>query len=386
MNFKRPQIPNLAKKLSSEILIFLTLSETPWREKSERSMSYQNYVRTRKIKDSKKCCSAFCHMSGEKKGRILLLSFLSWFFAAARAFPALVAIFRIESRDMAGLGAPPTLAEVLSSSPATDVRLVDAQLLWGPIDARKSAEAGATRPTSSIALAVAVPESLRQAVLAQVPYDVLPQAGDTVKSLVARLAACAWLEDSHVLKRGAGPQRVRLNATSYAQPRRRSYSVVVRPSYEDEHGERVSDLLCYTSYGRLPSDWEAIPMPRPIYELGHWLWSIAFHLLSDVSKQSPPTACQLLMYYTLFGSSMGRHRDNYTSQQMVDVVLGAAKFHELVPADSRQTDANSQQINSNVLVYTEGVSYCSVCACTRVAPKGFVVSSPLATRSQVTLI
>ena len=277
----------------------------------------------------------------------------------------------------------PMLAEVLSSSPATHVGLGDAQLCWGPIGARKSAEAGAIRPTSSIVLAVAVPESLRQLVLRQVPYDVLPQAGDSVKSLVARLAACAWLEDSHVLKFGRGPQRVRLNATSYAQPRRRSYSVVVRPSYLDEHGKRVRDLLCYTAYGRLPSDWEATPMPRSIYELGHWLWSIAHPVLYDVSKQSPPTGCQLLMYYTLLGSSMGRHRDNYTSQQMQDVVTGAAKFSDLVPADSRQTDANSQQIGSNVLVYTEGAGYCSVCAFTRVAPKSFVFTSPIATHSQV---
>ena len=186
----------------------------------------------------------------------------------------------------------------------------------------------------------------------------LPQAGDTVKSFVARLAACAWLEDSHVLKGGAGPQRVRLNSTSYAQPRRRSYSAVVAPSYEDEHGERVWDLLCYTAYGRLPKDWEALPMPRPIYELGHLLWSIAFPVLTDVSKQSPPTGCQLLMYYTIFDSSMGRHRDNYTTQQMLDVASGAANMSEMVPADSRQMDANSQQIGSNVLVYTEGAGYC----------------------------
>ena len=297
-------------------------------------------------------------MAGGKKGRILLLSSYLGFFRATRAFPALVASFRKKSVDMAYLGAPPTLAEVLSSSPAADVGLAHAQLLWGPIDAGKSAKAGATYPTSSIALAVAVPESLREAVLAQVPYDVLPQAGDTVKSFVARLAACAWLEDSHVLKGGAGPQRVRLNSTSYAQPRRRSYSAVVAPSYEDEHGERVWDLLCYTAYGRLPKDWEALPIPRPIYELGHLLWSIAFPVLTDVSKQSPPTGCQLLMYYTIFDSSMGRHRDNYTTQQMLDVASGAANMSEMVPTDSRQMDANSQQIGSNVLVYTEGAGYC----------------------------
>jgi hypothetical protein len=128
-------------------------------------LTLASHIRTRKIKgrdsDSNKYCSDFCYMAGGKKGRILLLSSYLGFFRATRAFPALVASFRKKSVDMAYLGAPPTLAEVLSSSPAADVGLAHAQLLWGPIDAGKSAKAGATYPTSSIALAVAVPESLR---------------------------------------------------------------------------------------------------------------------------------------------------------------------------------------------------------------------------------
>ena len=93
-----------------------------------------------------KCYGAFCDMSGEKKDESCYSLSFPGLSAAARAFPALVALFRIESRDMAGLGAPPTLAEVLSSSPATSVGLHDTHLRWGPIDAKKSAEAGAICP------------------------------------------------------------------------------------------------------------------------------------------------------------------------------------------------------------------------------------------------
>ena len=68
-------------------------------------LTLASHIRTRKIKgrdsDSNKYCSDFCYMAGGKKGRILLLSSYLGFFRATRAFPALVAIFRIKSRDTA---------------------------------------------------------------------------------------------------------------------------------------------------------------------------------------------------------------------------------------------------------------------------------------------
>ena len=56
----------------------------------------------------------------------------------------------------------------------------------------------------------------------------------------------------------------------------------------------TTSLLNYTAFGRLPEDLEAVPMPRPVYNLGVALWTVAFDFLTDLSKRHPPTGCQLL--------------------------------------------------------------------------------------------
>ena len=118
----------------------------------------------------------------------------------------------------------------------------------------------------------------------------LPRCDDTVSSLVSRLSQSSFLEDSRVLQGGRGPRRVRLNDTDYAQPRRRSWSVKVEVEGEgeDEVGSTTTSLLNYTAFGRLPEDLEAVPMPRPVFNLGVALWTVAFDFLTDLSKRHPP--------------------------------------------------------------------------------------------------
>ena len=50
------------------------------------------------------------------------------------------------------------------------------------------------------------------------------------------------------------------------------------------------------------------------------LWRAALPFLAEPSKRCPPTGCQLLLYYPLFCSAIGRHRDNYNSKQMRQVI------------------------------------------------------------------
>jgi hypothetical protein len=250
----------------------------------------------------------------------------------------------------------PSWEEARTTAPPTgNERLHEhAELLWGPIGQEDANMAGSAMPTSSVALRIHLPESLRRAVLEQIPVEVLPVENDTAASLAQRLGTSKFLEDIHVLKGGCGPQRVRLNATCYPQPRRRSWSVLISPEYLDEDGDLVSQLYMYTAYGRLAHDWEAVPMPRPIYDLGVALWRICFPLLGEVSRKHPPTGCQLLLYYTSFDSHMGRHRDNYRGDQMADVLSGATIVDCLNQGNPHGGDANSQAIGSHVLVYTEG--------------------------------
>lgn len=260
-------------------------------------------------------------------------------------------MWRAALRGLFGAPGIPTLAEAMAEEPPT-TPVTGACILWGPVGKEEAEVAGAAWPTSSIVLTRCVPDKVRLAALAEVPTEVLPRQGDTVESLVARLAASEFLEDSHVLKAGSGPKRVRLNATAYSQPRRRSWSVEVTDADPKAPGSHT--LLNYTAFGRLAADWRARPMPRAVYFLGVCVWHAAYPFLTKVSQESAPTGCQLLLYYRLFGSCMGRHRDNYDNPQMHRVLRGEATPDELVEGSHHGGDANSQQTGSNVLIWTEG--------------------------------
>ena len=81
---------------------------------------------------------------------------------------------------LAGRGLPgrPTLREAQMVAPphedASEFR--NSELLWGPIDQKVSSLAGmwSPRPTASILLRPQIPLAVRDAVLAEVPADVLP--------------------------------------------------------------------------------------------------------------------------------------------------------------------------------------------------------------------
>ena len=203
-----------------------------------------------------------------------------------------------------------------------------ASVLWGPISPEASRRAGAVFPTSSVLLRPELPCGVAEAAIAVVPDEVLSRPDDTASTLRARLAQSSFLEDIHVLKGGRGPARVRLNATCYPQPRRRSWSLAEKKEGVDDQptDDACASLLSYTAYGRLPSDWEAINLPLPVEDLGVALWRVALPFLAEPSTRCPPTGCQLLLYYQLFDGAIG---DNYSSKQMVEVIKGKRSLASL---------------------------------------------------------
>ena len=245
--------------------------------------------------------------------------------------------------------------EVAETPPKVSIQAC-AKVLWGPLSKEVAVRAGmwAPTPTSSVLLRVCVPGHLREAALGEIPAELLPRPGDNVKSLVSRLSASTFLEDSHVLKAGKGPARVRLNATSMAQPRRRSWSHVVEAECEDEDGDTVRVMMNYTAFGRRPLDLEAVEMPKAVDALGAFLWRVSKPLLTPASQEVEPNGCQLLLYYVLFKGAIGRHRDNYNHQMMEAVVHGERQLEDLVEGSHHGGDQNSQKTGSNVLVWTEG--------------------------------
>ena len=122
----------------------------------------------------------------------------------------------------------------------------------------------------------------------------------------------------------------------------------------------------------MPAAGQRRAMPRPVFSLRTCCWHAALPYLVGVSKLAPPTGCQLLLYYMLFESCIGRHRDNYTHAMMRDVQMGTRELNQLLEGSHHGGDVNSQAVGSCVLVYTQGN-----------ADMTFCLSFPTATSSSV---
>ena len=219
-----------------------------------------------------------------------------------------------------------------SAEPAAK-RARQSWVCWRATDAA-AAECGSACTPQSVCI---VPELTRFAVgaaLECIPREVFPRAFDTADTLAERLSHSPFLDNAHVLVHGNGkrkrgqPMRTRLNATKYAAPRRKSWSVVVSGEWIDSDEDSVVALYNYNAYGRTAQDVRCAAMPRPIFDLGVQLWLAARPYLVVESHRHPPTHCQLLFYYSLFNSSMGRHHDNYT-------MTTTAKFRDTFQAMQR---------------------------------------------------
>ena len=226
---------------------------------------------------------------------------------------------------------------------------------WGPVLNDAAVAAGCVRAAASVVIIPTMADEVVGAALQCIPSEVLPRVDDTSALLAARLALSPFLDDAHVLnggngKRGkGGKKRRRLNETCYPTPRRRSWSVEVFPEREDADGDRVVSLCNYSAYGRVAEDVRCAPMPMEVFRLGEQLWLAAMPYLSEQSRRNPPTHCQLLLYYVLFRSCMGRHRDNYTVRHLRAMLMDAE-----AKGSNHANMENSQRLGSEVLLYTEG--------------------------------
>ena len=257
------------------------------------------------------------------------------------------------------------LSDVLQWRLVEERPSVEHSCVWGPVLQDEACAAGCIRSAASTVIIPRVPPSILAAARQCVPPEVLPRVDDTRDSLAARLGDSLFLDDAHVLNRGNGSRgatgkRRRLNASCHAAPRRKSWSVVVRGPHVDEDGDRVVSLFNYSAYGRLAHDVRCEPMPAPVFSLGEQLWLAAMPYLSEASQRNPPTHCQLLLYYCLFESRMGRHRDNYTVRHLRALLeSGSAE------GSPQANMENSQRMGSEVLLYTDGT-----------APMDFILTFP----------
>ena len=188
---------------------------------------------------------------------------------------------------------------------------IAARRVWGPVSERAAALAGSAHRAESVCIAPHLDAFMLAAALECIPNNVLPMRTDTAQTLAERLGQSTFLDDAHPLRGGNGKRkrgqshRVKLNATTYRAPRRKSWSVVVKAEHVDGDGDPVVALYNYNAYGRTAEDVRCAPMPPPVFDLGVQLWLAALPFLCDASRSAPPTHCQLLFYHCLFDASMG---------------------------------------------------------------------------------
>ena len=220
--------------------------------------------------------------------------------------------------------------------------------VWGLIPRDVAQAEGALAAVSSVCFTPEVRRDVLAAARAEIPEHVIPRCDDTVANLVDRLSASDWLDDLHVLHKGNGTpgkegMRVRLNATTYPQPRRKAWS--------DEDGE--GRLYMYTDFGRLPCDYSCSTMPPAVANLRDELYQAAFPFLGETSRGAgKPNSVQLLLYYTAFNSRIGRHRDNYTVRHLRRMLQGNLDARD--GGSPMGGEENSQLLQSDVIIYSMG--------------------------------
>jgi hypothetical protein len=228
---------------------------------------------------------------------------------------------------------------------------IPGERIWGPVPGAQAAAAGAVAAASSVLLAPQVaPTRLYQRLTALVPDEVLPKVGDTADTLRLRLATSAFLHPSHVLAKGhgRGGRYVALNGTAYPQPRRVQWATPTVPEHTDADGDRVVQCLCYPHYyAKSPLLRMVEVMPPAIDELITFAVRLARPFLTTPSLAQYPNSCELCIYYTAFGSKIGRHRDNFVSQDL-------ATYLRTRDASVLFEQRNAQLANSNVLILSLG--------------------------------
>ena len=80
-------------------------------------------------------------------------------------------------------------------------------------------------------------------------------------------------------------------------------------------------------------------------------WRACWPCLTEVSRWSPSTHCQVLFYYGAFKTHMGQHRDNSDINFIKETIMGESCKWEGHPFDGGE---NSQLVGSNVLVLNMG--------------------------------
>ena len=234
----------------------------------------------------------------------------------------------------------------------------EARFGWGSISHNDGNEhklldlLGIVAPRESYEFLPRLKKSVVDAVLSMLPAEVVPVEGDTSESLALRIARACFFDELAALDGGGrrGRKRRRLNETVYRQPRRISWSVVVEDVHRNDDDTPVRTMYAFgKKNSRIRTHLNATPMPWPVFELGVQCFLSVRHVLAQVCASSPPNHCQMLAYYDLFDSKIGRHKDDHKKKDFHKVLLGFS-----TPTDAENKSKGAMVPGSDVLVYSAG--------------------------------
>lgn len=239
----------------------------------------------------------------------------------------------------------------MEPEPQGPVDTIPVVRVWGPVEAARALAEGAPAAASSVLLKpVHAPAELLNRLRTLIPKEVLPHESDSADTLRDRLRDNSFFHSSTVLEHGhgRGGRYVELNSTTYAQPRRVQWAKPAAPAHIDADGDCVAVMPCYPHYyRRSPLLAMCEQMPLAIEELTKYASAAARPFLTPASRSRDPDVCELCGYYTAFESKMGRHRDNFVSDDL------ATYMFDRNPA-VLTTQRNAQLANSNVLIWSMG--------------------------------
>jgi hypothetical protein len=222
--------------------------------------------------------------------------------------------------------------------------------LWGPVSEERARAIGALSAATSVLIKPdEVDENIEAAVAGLLPLHVLPSLSDSAESLRVRLSESDFLHEAWVLRDGHGRRGyIRLNVTSYPQPRRVRWSKEIISEHVDSSADRIVGCVAYPHYyHRSPLDQTCEVMPAAVEQLVAWAHELAKPYLPLRLHASSPNACELNLYHTAFGGHIGRHRDNFTSKDLCNYL------HTRDPSIAYNTE-NAQEAYTWVLIWTVG--------------------------------
>ena len=140
------------------------------------------------------------------------------------------------------------------------------------------------------------------------------------------------------------------------QPARRTCGVVTKrahifvsdlpPGEEEGNGDYVVSMYGYLNCASPTNLNTSLPMKNVEYAMLLSIWEKCWPWLSKVSRESPPTGFQFLIYHRCLQRRMGRHRDGFRSNVITNLMNGYdVPWGEQEPKQVR---------GSSVVIFTRG--------------------------------